>query len=278
MYVQSFGVKLEVTLTGSEDDEWGAASLPDRARTPRIMGYEDNAEFNGVRWLAGTRARISGTSRRSRVGSAPPGKGPTFRERSRLAPSSVVIRAARVEDAESIATIYNEAVRTTTATFDTEPRTLVDQVDWLRRHQGHYPVLVAEADGQVVGWASLSEWSERRAYLRTAENSVYVDPAWRNQGVGRSLLANICKAGASQGLHTVIARIADGNAASLHLHESVGFRSIGVMREVGYKFGRLVDVHLMQLVFDRAGNTEPWTRPRPAPGSAVPDAPSERRM
>lgn len=185
-----------------------------------------------------------------------PGRGPTSRQRAPLALSSVVIRAARAEDAKSIAAIYNEAVRTTTATFDTEPRALVDQVDWLRRHQGHYPVLVAEVDGQVVGWASLSEWSERRAYLRTAENSVYVDPAWRNRGVGRSLLTAICRVGASQGLHTVIARIADGNAASLHLHESVGFRSIGVMREVGHQFGRLVDVRLMQLIFDRAGNTE----------------------
>lgn len=168
-------------------------------------------------------------------------------------PNSLAIRAARENDAERIRAIYNEAVRTTTATFDTEPRSLVDQVTWLRHHDGHYPVLVAEADGTVVGWASLSEWSERPAYALTAENSVYVEEEWRNRGVGRSLLAAVCAAGASQGFHTIIARIADGNSASLHLHESLGFRPVGVMREVGQKFGRLIDVHLMQLICSGPG-------------------------
>jgi L-amino acid N-acyltransferase YncA len=161
----------------------------------------------------------------------------------------MTIRPATTDDIPAITEIYNQAVLTTTATFDTETRRLAEQQTWFTNHDARHPVVVAELDGAVVGWASLSQWSDRRAYADTAEISVYVSEAFRGRGVGRRLLEAIVQEGQRVGLHTVIARIADGNAVSVHLHRSVGFEPIGVMKEVGRKFGKLLDVHLMQKIY-----------------------------
>lgn len=156
------------------------------------------------------------------------------------------VRPALVEDAAAIAAIYNDAVATTVATFDTEPRSAEEQRRWLDAHGRSHPVLVALDGETIVGWSSLSAWSERTAYAATAEVSVYVRSDWQGRGVGRRLLAALISEARLQGLHTIIARIAEGNPASVRLHERAGFRSIGVMREVGFKFGRHLDVHLFQ--------------------------------
>jgi phosphinothricin acetyltransferase len=161
----------------------------------------------------------------------------------------MVIRKAGVGDQTSILEIYNEAVLHTTATFDTEPRTLEQQSAWFGRHGERHPVLVAEEDGEVVGWASLSAWSDRRAYDDTAEISLYVRADKRGRGIGKDLMNAIMEEGRKAELHTVIARIAGENEASVRLHRSAGFVDIGVMREAGRKFGRLIDVRMMQLFF-----------------------------
>ena len=163
--------------------------------------------------------------------------------------SPIAIRPARRRDLISITGIYNEAIETTNATFDTTLKTLKEQGDWFSRHGEKYPLLVAELDGKVTGWASLSQWSDRCAYSGTAEISLYVNSRNRGKGVGRRLLFEIVEAGRKAGLHTVIARISEGNAISVHLHESVGFEKVGVMREVGRKFGKLLDVHMYQLIY-----------------------------
>jgi L-amino acid N-acyltransferase YncA len=95
----------------------------------------------------------------------------------------------------------------------------------------------------------LSQWSDRCAYTDTAEISVYVSELNRGQGVGKKLMEKVLELGKKEGLHAVIARIADGNKVSLHLHESFGFFHIGVMKEVGVKFDRLLDVYLMEKIF-----------------------------
>lgn len=161
----------------------------------------------------------------------------------------LVVRSAALADLPAITAIYNEAILTTTATFDTEPKSLVERQVWFEAHDARHPVLVAELDGQVVGWASLSKWSERLAYADTAEISLYVASAYRGQGVGKALMAAIVQEGRRVGLHTLIARIAAGNEVSVRLHEAAGFEQIGVMREVGRKFGQLLDIHLMQKIF-----------------------------
>jgi len=158
-------------------------------------------------------------------------------------------RLATVEDIKAITDIYNEAVLTTDATFDLEPKTEEEQGVWLASHDQMHPVLVAELDGVVIGWASLSEWSSRAAYDGTAEISLYIKDEFRGKGFGRRLLEDIMREGGRAGLHTVLARITTGNAVSIHLHESVGFEHVGVMREVGRKFDRMLDVLLMQRIY-----------------------------
>lgn len=160
-----------------------------------------------------------------------------------------VIRKATAEDVAVITAIYNDAILKLSSTFDTEPKSLEEENRWFAAHSGQFPVLVAESDGRVTGWASLSKWSDRCAYCETAEASMYISEESRGQGTERKLLSAILEEGQKAGLHTVIARIVEGNAASIHLCESMGFKHIGTMKEVGRKFGKLLDVHLMQIIF-----------------------------
>ena len=97
-----------------------------------------------------------------------------------------------------------------------------------------------------MGWASLSKWSERGAYADTAEVSLYVAEAQRGRGIGRRLLEAVIEEGRRAGLHAVIAQIVGGNEVSVHLHRALGFEHVGVLREVGRKFGRLLDVCIME--------------------------------
>lgn len=175
-----------------------------------------------------------------------------------------LIRPARAGDAEGMRAIYNHAVRTTTATFDTTPRSRADQVKWLESHDVRHPVLVATAGSRSIGWASLSPWSERRAYDGTAETSVYVAAAWRGRGVGRTLLSRLLSAAARVGFHTILARIAEGNPVSRRLHLSAGFSVVGVMHEVGFKFGDFLDVELLELALSARRKT-----PQPRPNARV---------
>jgi L-amino acid N-acyltransferase YncA len=161
----------------------------------------------------------------------------------------VKLRSARREDLDSITEIYNEAIIKTVATFDTEPKTYEDQKKWFDDHESKNPILVAELNGVIVGWASLSKWSDRCAYSDTAEISLYVREEYQGKGIGRCLIEAIIKEGEKTGLHTIIARITEGNEPSLHLHRSVGFTHIGIMKEVGKKFGKRQDVHLMQKIY-----------------------------
>ncbi len=162
----------------------------------------------------------------------------------------LLIRQATLKDLDAITEIYNEAVLKTVATFDTQPKTLEEQKSWFVNHGPKYPILVAEQDNRVVGWASLSMWSDRCAYSNTAEISFYVKEEHQGKGIGRKLIEAIIWEGQKAGLHTVIARIAEGNKVSVHLAESVGFNQVGIMKEVGQKFGKILDVYLMQKIYD----------------------------
>jgi L-amino acid N-acyltransferase YncA len=161
----------------------------------------------------------------------------------------LIIRLAILEDLGAITEIYNDAILKTVATFDTEPKTVEEQKHWFESHGPKYPILVAEQDTVIVGWASLSQWSNRCAYSDTAEISLYIREDQRGKGIGHKLLEAIIDAGQNVDLHTVIARIAEGNEVSIHLHEAVGFKHIGIMKQVGRKFGRLLDVYMMQKIY-----------------------------
>lgn len=156
------------------------------------------------------------------------------------------IRSAEIKDLEAIREIYNDAVLNTTATFDTQPRTGEQQLEWFNKHSVLYPVIVFELVSEIAGWASLSKWSDRIAYAGTAEFSVYVKKEHRKKGIGRALLKHLIDRAVENKLHTIIARIAEANDTSVRMHKQNGFETIGIMKEAGLKFGRYIDVTLMQ--------------------------------
>jgi phosphinothricin acetyltransferase len=158
----------------------------------------------------------------------------------------VEIRVAQADDAEALRRIYNVYVETSTVTFDLVPRTLADQRAWLAARTGAHTALVAVEHDDVIGFGALSPYKERPAYSTSVEDSVYVDVAHHGQGVGRALLSALVDAAQTSGFHAVFARIVGGHEASIGLHAAFGFEVVGTEREVGRKFGRWLDVVVMQ--------------------------------
>ncbi len=158
----------------------------------------------------------------------------------------VVVRLAIIDDAEALRRIYNHEVQNTTHTFDLVPRSLAEQQDWLKQRSGAHGVLVAEKDGQVVGFSALSEYRPRAAYRTSVESSVYVEAALQGRGVGRRLMQELVALAQARGFHTMLAHIVGGHEASIQLHAAVGFEVVGTERQVGRKFGEWLDVVIMQ--------------------------------
>jgi phosphinothricin acetyltransferase len=169
-----------------------------------------------------------------------------------------LIRLARPEDIEGIFAIYDEHVLRGTATAQTTPFTPEERRAWFDRHPaGLHPLMVAEADGGVAGWAGLAAWSPREAYRRSAESSVYVATGWHGRGLGRALMERLMEHTRDRTpVRVLIARPLDANAASIRLHESLGFVTVGVLRGVMEKFGELHDVRIMQRELDAPGGGE----------------------
>ena len=167
---------------------------------------------------------------------------------------TVSIRRATPADAPAIAAIYNHEVEHETSTFDLVPRSAQDQLDWQNAREGAFGVFVAELGGEVVGFGALSPYKERAAYRTTVEDSVYVRRDMGRRGIGRVILAHLLETAADGGFHAVMARITTLSVGSIGLHEALGFREVGVEREVGRKFGKWLDVCLMQvLLHERPG-------------------------
>ncbi|HNS11487.1 MAG TPA: N-acetyltransferase family protein [Bacteroidia bacterium] len=161
------------------------------------------------------------------------------------------IRPATEYDLTAMLEIYNESVLNSNATFDTEPRSHQAQMSWFKQHKKNHPVLVAEQDDQIIGWASLSPFSDRCAYDTTVEVSIYIHKDHRGKGMGIKLLKIITLEGQKVGNHTIISRITQGNDVSIHIHEKLGYRHVGVMEEVGFKFAKFQNVHIMQYLFNK---------------------------
>ena len=158
------------------------------------------------------------------------------------------LRNATHDDGAALAHIYNHYIRTAVATFDTEEKSTQDRVQWLAEHTGTYPVLVAEQQGRVAAWGSLSRWGTRCAYRHTVEISVYVAPDAVGTGLGPLLSIALIEEARRLGHHAVVSQIVGENEASLRMSERLGFERVGVLREVGRKFDRWLDVVLMELV------------------------------
>ncbi len=156
------------------------------------------------------------------------------------------LRLATPDDAEAIRTIYNLEVTTSTVTFDLVARSLDDQRAWQAARSGAHAVVVAEIDGVVVGFGSLSPWRDRPAYSTTVEDSIYIHRDHQGKGVGRAMLTELVATATAHGFHACMARIVGGHDASIALHRSCGFEIVGTEREVGRKFNRWLDVVLME--------------------------------
>lgn len=159
----------------------------------------------------------------------------------------MIVRDARLEDAEAIRAIYNDAVLNTTAVFDYTAREPQVQRDWLQmKAEQNLPVLVAEETGSVLGYCSYGPFRPWPAYLYTVENAIYVAPQSRGKGIGTLLLQPLLQIAKERGLRTMIAGITADNAASLRLHEKLGYSRAGVIREAGWKFERWLDLVFLQ--------------------------------
>lgn len=159
----------------------------------------------------------------------------------------VKIRSARSSDIPAIHILYAREVREHVSTFELEPPT-ESELEELRVsvHQAGLPYLVAETD-RLVGFAYAAPYRRRRAYRFTVENSVYVDRGAQGQGVGGALLQEIIRGCTEAGYRQMIAVIADpGRTGSVRLHTRLGFREVGLLKEVGEKFGRRLDTLIMQ--------------------------------
>ncbi|MGI4778574.1 MAG: GNAT family N-acetyltransferase [Janthinobacterium lividum] len=169
------------------------------------------------------------------------------------------IRPSRDEDIPAIAAIYAHHVLHGTGTFETEAPTVQDmaarRADVLSKALPH---LVAERDGEVLGFAYCNWFKPRPAYRFSAEDSIYLADAARGQGIGATLLAELCTAAEAAGVRKLIAVIGDSaNAGSVGVHRAQGFVQIGVMKDVGWKFGQWRDVVLMDKVLGTGSKTSP---------------------
>ena len=166
--------------------------------------------------------------------------------------STVTVRSADPADLPRIAAIYDEQVATATSTFDLEPAPLSYWEGRLASTEVGDHVLVAEVDGVVRGYAYSSSYRPRPAYSRTRETSVYLDAEARGRGLGRELYDALLARLREDGVHTVLAVVAQPNPASVALHVACGFEQVGLLPEVGRKFDRWVDTAFYALVLDSA--------------------------
>lgn len=158
-----------------------------------------------------------------------------------------MIRDASLADLERVLAIFNHAVAHTTAVYDETPRSPAVQAEWFAAKQAAgLPVLVAEVDGVVAGYASYGPFRPFPGFRHTVENSLYVDPACFGRGIGSALLAATIDHARAAGRHAMVAAIDGENPVSLHLHEKYGFREVGRLPETGTKFGRWLDLVLLQ--------------------------------
>lgn len=158
-----------------------------------------------------------------------------------------LIRPATIDDAGDIADIYNHYVLETTATFDLLPKSMQERAAWMaKRDLESHPVLVAEVDGLVVGWGSLNPWGDRPGWRHTVEISVYVEMAWRSKGIGHAILHELLEHAEAAKHHAVIAHVVSENEASLRLSAVHGFERVGLLKEVGRKFDRWLDIVVLE--------------------------------
>jgi len=173
--------------------------------------------------------------------------------------SAVSVRSATPADVPAITRIYAHAVKHGTASFELDPP---DEAEMARRQRtlldGGYPYIIAEIDGALAGYAYAGPYRPRPAYRFSVEDSIYIDPNAQRRGVGRALLEHLIEECERRGFRQMIAVIGDSaQIASIELHRALGFRMIGAVQNVGYKFGRWLDSVNMQRPLGAGATTKP---------------------
>lgn len=163
--------------------------------------------------------------------------------------SNLLIREATNSDADAIRAIYNHEVENETSTMDLVPRTLESQREWIAARSGAFCAIVAvDTAGELLGFGALSEYKDRSGYRTTVENSVYVRRDAARQGIGKEILSNLINTATISGFHSVIARIEAQSLASRGLHASCGFELVGIEKQIARKFGKWLDIAVMQKI------------------------------
>ena len=169
--------------------------------------------------------------------------------------AEIVIRRATGDDIPAILDIYNDAILNTAAVYDYEPHTLEMRKQWFdAKQRDGLPVLVAELQNTVAGFASFGPFRPWAAYKYTVEHSVYVNPSFRQKGIGTLLLRSIMESARSQNIHVMVAGIDAENKVSIDMHRKLGFSEAGTIRQVAWKFEKWRDLLFMQYCFSAQVN------------------------
>ena len=173
------------------------------------------------------------------------------------------VRDAAAGDIDGIVAIYNDAVLHTTAIWNEKTVDAANRAAWLAdRQRVGYPVLVAIDDvGAVAGYASFGDWRAFDGYRHTVEHSVYVRKDCRGAGIGKTLMVALIDRARRIGKHVLVAGIDAKNAGSIEMHKRLGFEEVGLLKEVGTKFGAWLDLAFLQLQID--SRTDPDALPTP---------------
>lgn len=160
----------------------------------------------------------------------------------------MIIRDAVEDDFPAITAVYNDVLLTSTAIYSDQPTTVAERLAWWRsRSAQNYPTLVALEGDSVIGFSSFGDFRSWPGYRYTVEHTVHVHASWRGRGAGSGLLKALIPRAAALGKHVMIGGIDAENAASLRFHERLGFERVAHFREVGFKFGRYLDLIFVQL-------------------------------
>ncbi len=159
---------------------------------------------------------------------------------------AITVRDARFDDAGPICTIYNQGIEDRSATLETTMRDADERRQWLSERSERHPVLLAERDGVVLGWASLNAFNPRAAYAHVGDFSIYIERSQRGKGLGRVLLDALEERARTIGFRKLVLAMFDWNPAGISLYRRAGFRTVGTYREQGQLDGRWVDVTIME--------------------------------
>ncbi len=165
---------------------------------------------------------------------------------------STLVACSFERHADAILAIFNDAILNSTALYDYQPRTMQNMVAWFEaKRSGNFPVIGLEDEqGKLLAFGSYGTFRAFPAYKYSVEHSVYVQQDHRGQGLGHIILQQLIKAARDQQLHALIGAIDASNASSIALHERMGFQHVGTLPQVGFKFGRWLDLAFYQLLLD----------------------------